>query len=137
MGEDVGLSSQRAGFESLWGYQESSLWLANLSRMAKASIVNTTSTGVGDPAYFSPPAEWIIMQVGPTVPGTTATGTVAVEGTVNGQDWVTVFSSTFANERMVSAAASTGNDGGPFSALRATLAAHATGSAVNVHIDGR
>ena len=94
--------------------------------MAKASVVNTTSTGtVGSGVYFNPPISRVVAQVAGVPQGTTATGSFTVEGSLNGEDWISVIgATTFANERMVTSVELTtgaGDDKGPFSALRAPV----------------
>lgn len=101
--------------------------------MAKRlTLSNTSSTGtVGDVVWFDPPVRTIATQTW-TVAGTTGASVILVQGSINGENWSTVATTTNSG----AATTRTSTSAHLISAARATLTAHSAGGPVNVVIVG-
>lgn len=104
---------------------------------ATRSIINTTADGAGETVSCMP-ASAIAMQI---VAGTGSTGqgtgTITLQGSLNGNDWTTVTTSTYDGSRTVSYPAASSQFLIPFTNLRASAGSHSSTNDLNVWIAAR
>lgn len=99
----------------------------------KLSLSNSSSTGTaGVAVYFDPGVSTLTMQTW-TPSGSTAAGTVQLQGSLNGRDWTTVGTSTHAGASTLFSSTSAN----VYSAVRAVLATHTAGDPLNATVAGK
>jgi len=99
--------------------------------MANSSVrllSNTTSTGFGLPVSIEPSR--LFTNVISTIAGATGTGSYRVQGSIDGENWADLLSaSTYTITRSLNSTSTA-----LVTNLRAELATHVTGAAVNIFV---